>query len=126
QIFKFIFPAIFSLVPIVIYKVYRKFMTAQMSFLAVFLIVSYFSFYQELIQLARQEVAELLLGLLLLIPLIASVSQSAEGKILMMLFTVGLIVSHYSIAYIYLLIAGFSIIMSRISKQSSSISSLTV
>jgi uncharacterized membrane protein len=118
-IFKVIFPALFSLVPVVLYRVYRSILGPEASFLCSFLFASYPAFYLELISLARQEVATILLVLALLIFFSPNINEGARGKILTLLMTVGIVTAHYSVAYIYLALLTLSFVLSVISKSSS-------
>jgi uncharacterized membrane protein len=112
-IFKFVFPAIFSFVPVVLYRVYRRFVGSEASFLSVFLLVSYAPFYYELISIARQEVAEFLLVVALLVLFTQETKLTHWGLVLTFLLTFGIVVSHYSLAYLYLLFLAVSYIMLR-------------
>jgi uncharacterized membrane protein len=116
-LFKFGFPLLFSLVPLVLYMFYRKFMNEEGAFLAVFLFMAYPPFYVELIALARQEVAELLLVIVLLTFLSSQIRQKSSAKILTLLLTFGIVIAHYSIAIIYIALLGFSSAWSHISRR---------
>jgi len=117
RIFEIIYPVIFSIVPIVLYKIYRKFLDPQAAFLSVFLFMSYPGFYEEITSIGKQEVAELLLVLLLLAMLSMKITNSRSGSVLTILLTVGLVTAHYSLAYIYLLVLICSIVVSRFSRR---------
>lgn len=98
-ILKVIYPLIFSLVPLVLFKAYKRFTTDKISFFAVFLFMSLPLFYGEMLQLGRQEIAEFFLALLIL--LFSSESRNYKNVTLVVLFSIALIVSHYSLSYIY-------------------------
>jgi uncharacterized membrane protein len=125
QIFKFILPAIFSLLPIVLYKTYRKFLAPRDAFLSVFLFMSYFPFFSELIALGRQEVAELLLGLLLLLFFSQGMEQKTAGRVLVVVLVVGVVFAHYSILYILVALLAFSYLMARMLRRTEQLSTLT-
>ena len=117
-IFKFILPLLFSTAPVLLYKLYRKILPPEGAFLSAFLFMSYPSFYGELIYLGRQEVAEVLLLTLLLCFFSSRKARQGPGKtIAVLLLTFGMITAHYSLAYIYLGILAFSILMSRLSDR---------
>ena len=118
-IFKVIFPVLFSLVPVVLYRVYRSILGPEGSFLCSFLFASYPAFYLELISLARQEVATILLVLALFVFFYPDIDEGARGKILALLMTIGIVTAHYSIAYIYLALLVLSFVLSMVSKSSS-------
>jgi uncharacterized membrane protein len=114
QIFKFVFPLLFSFVPLVLYRVYRCFLSSRAAFVAAFLFVSYPAFYTELIGLGREEIAELMLVLLLAVFFLPKVSQLRSVRIVLILLTFGLVTAHYSLAFIYLGILAMSVIISSL------------
>jgi uncharacterized membrane protein len=105
-IFKFVFPIVFSLVPVLLYKIYRRLLEPEMAFVSVFLFISYPSFYFEMIGLIRQEVAEVILAGILLLLLQKLQSRGVVATILILTF--GLVVSHYSLAFIYVSVLALS------------------
>ncbi len=114
SIFKFVLPILFSLVPVILYKSYRQILAPSASFMAVFLFISYYAFYVDLPSLGRQEIAEILLVLLLMFSLSGSRSSRGSGIIVTMILSLGLIVAHYSVAYIFLFLMLISIAAARI------------
>jgi uncharacterized membrane protein len=103
SIFKFVFPLIYSIMPLVLYNVYRRFLSSQAAFVAVFFFMSYSSFYAELIALARQEIAELFLVLALMLFFSEKIARRRSVRLMLILLTFGIVSSHYSIAFIYVL-----------------------
>ena len=101
-VFKVIYPFFFALVPLGLYVVFRKQTNEKISFLACFFFMSIFVFYTEMISLARQEVAELFLVLILLSMIDRGLS-SQQRSVLLLTFTASLIVSHYGLSYIFML-----------------------
>lgn len=102
--FKIIYPLIFSLVPLGLYCVFEKqIKDPKIVFLSVFFFMSLFVFYKEMLQLARQEIAEFYLVLILLITIDKNLS-SVKKQFLLVLFSFSLIVSHYGISYLFILI----------------------
>src|SRR5208283_5112883 len=85
QVFKFVYPAIFSLVPVILYKITRKILSTRAAFLSVFLFMSYDAFYNGLIGLGREEIAELLLVLLVLVLLSPRISNGLSGRLVLFL-----------------------------------------
>lgn len=102
-VFKVIYPFFFALVPLGLYVIFRKQTNEKISFLACFFFMSIFVFYTEMISLARQEVAELFLVLILLSMIDRGLS-SQQRSILLLTFTASLIVSHYGLSYIFMLL----------------------
>jgi len=113
QIFKFVYPLIYSIVTVVLYRVARKILAPAAAFLSVFLVMSYPTFYDEMLGLARQEIAEVLLVLLLFVLLSPTLSKGVSGKVSLVLLMIGVAVSHYSIFYISALIFAYSCLTSR-------------
>ena len=101
-VFKIIYPFIFSLVPIGLYLTFKRQMNCKIAFLAVFFFMSIFTFFTEMNQLARQEIAELFLVLVLLLITDNSIS-TIKRALLSIIFAVSIIVSHYGLSYIFML-----------------------
>jgi|GEM_PF-2354764 len=122
SVFKFIFPIIFSLVPIILYKTYRKILTPQNAFISVFLVMAYPNYYTEMLGLARQQIAEVFLTLLVLMSLSFQTGKNYERRrtsqsIVMILLSLSIILAHYSIAYIFFILLIVSILAGRISPR---------
>ncbi len=100
-VYKCIYPAIFSLVPIVLYKIYQDLFDSKVAFLSTFFFVSFFGFFQTLIELPRQQIAELFLALILLTIFQMDANSRKLKTSLLMLFGLFLVISHYSLAFIY-------------------------
>ena len=103
-IFTMVYPLIFSIAPVLLYKLCRTFLASAESFLASFLFLAYRGFYFVLISDARQEIAEIFLLLLLLLLVSPKVTRKPAGVVLIFMLTVGIDTAHYSIAYIYILL----------------------
>jgi uncharacterized membrane protein len=101
-IFKIIYPFFFALVPLGLYAVFRRQTNEKISFLACFFFMSIFTFYTEMVTLARQEVAELFLVLIFLSMIDRGLS-SQQRSIFLLTFSASLIVSHYGLSYIFML-----------------------
>jgi len=109
-LFKLVYPLLFALVPLGLFVVVQKQTNDKIAFLAAFFVSFLFTFFSEMPSLARQEIAELFLILLLVV--IVDKYRSKEEKkrvyVLSGIFTVSLVASHYSLAFvslIYLIIA---------------------
>jgi len=112
-VFRIIYPCLFAIVPLVLYKIYRKIMSPTASFISVFVFLSFPATYFEMLSLGRQMIGELIMVLLLWLLLTARFRKSRTGAILVVLLTTGLVISHYSLALIYLCVISFSYIASR-------------
>lgn len=101
-ILKFIYPFLFSLISIGLYKIFEKHTGSKIAFLAAFFFIAYNGFsYGWMVQMARQQIAEIFLVLLVWLMIDRTIPQS-KRKILYLLFGVGLIVSHYSVTYLFM------------------------
>lgn len=117
-VFKIIYPIIFSLLPLGLYHIYREQTDEKIAFFSAIYMVSIYTFYTEMVSLARQEIAEIMLLILILI--IISKQLYHKQKILLVLFSLGLIVSHYGTTYIFLIfILGSYVIMTYFLKYRS-------
>ncbi len=100
-VFKIIYPFVFAFMPLGIFYIYSKITTNKLAFLSTFFFMSVSAFFFELLQLARQQIAELYLVLLLIV-IIDYSSKSKKGYLLYLIFSMSLVVSHYGVTY-YLL-----------------------
>ncbi|MCD7781514.1 MAG: DUF2206 domain-containing protein [Methanosphaera sp.] len=101
-VFKFIYPFLFSLISMGLYKIFDKHTGSKIAFFAAFFFIAYNGFsYGWMVQMARQQIAEIFLVLLVWLMIDRQIPQS-KRKILYLLFGVGLIVSHYSLTYLFM------------------------
>ncbi|MGB9980295.1 DUF2206 domain-containing protein [Methanobacterium sp.] len=99
-VFKIIYPFLFSFLPVGLYVLFQnQTKDNKVSFLACFLFMAIFTFFGEMLSLARQEVAELFLILLML-----SFFSKENKPVLIIIFGMALTVSHYALSYIYMFI----------------------
>jgi uncharacterized membrane protein len=103
DVFKIVYPLIMSLVPVVLFRIYQSQVGSRLAFLSTFLFVSFFAFYFVMVQLARQEVAELFVVLLVL-TMLERRSSSMQTTLLLIIFGISLVVSHYGLTYILILV----------------------
>jgi uncharacterized membrane protein len=119
-VFKIIYPLLYSLVPLGLYQILQSQVSKKISFLSCFFFVAllYTSSSLELLQLARQQIAEIFLVLLVLL----MVDKKMTGRklsILSIVFGLSLVVSHYGLSYIYLfLIVGALLVSFLINRRS--------
>jgi uncharacterized membrane protein len=117
-IFKLLFPLLYSIVPIILYKVYRQFLGPAAAFLSVFFFMVDPTFYTEMLQLGRQMIAEIFLALLLLMAVSKrKQNKTISGAVLTLVLSLGLITAHYSIAYVFLLFMVTSLLLVMISSR---------
>lgn len=111
-LFKILYPFIFSLVPLVLYKVYKNEIGNQIALLSTFFFVfTVNAFFGELISVNRQIVGEFFLVLSILVWLEKNL-PIREKRILLVIFGIAIAFSHYSIAIIYLVFVSAIIIIS--------------
>ncbi len=102
-VLKAVYPLLFSLVPVGLYYAYKTQTNEKIAFMACFFFISFSAFYGELIQLARQQIAELFF-MLIIVLLVSENIQIRKRMLLLTIFSGSLIVSHYGLSYIYLLL----------------------
>lgn len=100
-VLKLIYPLIFALVPLGLYKVFQKQTNNKIAFLSCFFFVSINTFYVEMTALARQQIAELFVVLLILLMINKKINKVPQ-TFLFIIFGFSLVVSHYGLSYIYL------------------------
>ena len=100
-LFKIVYPLIFALVPLGLYRLFTKKVNQWVAFFSVFFFISNITFYTELLQLARQMIGELFY-VLLFITIFSDNLKGFSKWVFFVLFSFGLIISHYSLAYIFL------------------------
>lgn len=111
HVFKLVYPFIFSLMPLGLYKIFRSQVdSSKLAFLAVFLLVSFNTFFIELVTISREMTAEFFMVLLLMLILERKYKPSIVA--LLSIFSVCLVVSHYSLTYFFLIcILGVTFLM---------------
>jgi uncharacterized membrane protein len=102
SLFKVVYPAIFSFIPVALYQLFRAQTNDKVAFLASFYFVVVPTFFTEMVSLARQEIAELFLVLFLLVIFSKKFSRTTQW-FLLILFAGSMIVSHYGLAYLFLI-----------------------
>jgi len=116
-IFKILYPLIFSLVPLGLYQIYKKEIGQTAAFLSVFFFVSSSTFHNvQMLSLARQMIAELFFVLLLYLVFDQKMNPW-KRKVLLMIFGGALVVSHYSVSYIYMFYLIAAWVFSRFVKK---------
>jgi len=100
-VFKIFYSLLFALVPLGLYNLWKRFVGENYAFASTFFFMSFQPFYGELLGLNKQMFGELFLVLLLTVILN---KKKDRGKMLFcsLLFSFGLVVSHYALAEIFL------------------------
>ena len=104
-------PSSFRSCPLGLYKIFRlQVDSSKLAFLAVFLFVSFNTFFIELVTISREMTAEFFMVLLVLLILERKYKPSIVA--LLTVFSVCLVVSHYSLTYFFLIcILGVTFLM---------------
>ena len=98
--FKAICPFFFALATLGLYHVYQKQSDKTIAFLAFFFLVSISGVYTQMLSIAKQEVAILFLVLMVMM-IVAREFDRFGNRLLFILFSFGLVVSHYGISYLF-------------------------
>lgn len=109
-VFKIFYPIIFSFVPVGLYENWRRYVDTRTAFLSSFLFMSVLTFYNEMPALARQQIAELFLVLLMLLAGDKNI-HSPIKVLLSEIFALCLVTSHYGLSYLFLISAVFGCIV---------------
>lgn len=100
-VFKIVYPMIFTLVPLGLFQLFSLKVNKKVAFLSVFFFVSSLVFFDEIAKLPRQMIGELFYVFLFLTLFHPNIKGSTKW-VFFFVFSFGLIVSHYSMAYIFL------------------------
>ena len=109
-ILKIIYSFLLSLVPLALFLMYKNFCSEKISFLAAFFFISFPSFFFEIVGLSRQELAEFFIVISLLLIFNKS-DDFLKKNIILLVFLFSIVVSHYTAAYIYLIIFGSYVVL---------------
>lgn len=101
-ILKIIYPFLFSLTSLGLYKIFQKQTTDKIAFLSTFFFVTFYVFFIEMVSLARQEIAELFLITFVLVLISQNISEIKKA-ILLITFSISIAVSHYGLSYIFII-----------------------
>ncbi|WP_162198625.1 DUF2206 domain-containing protein [Methanosarcina mazei] len=103
-VFKIVYPFLFSFTPLGIYLIYKKQINnSKVAFFSVFYFMSVYPYYTEMLALARQEIAEIFLVLIVLVMI--SNYEAPKKKLLYTIFSVGLVISHYGLSYLFIFLS---------------------
>lgn len=101
-VFKVIYPFLFSMVPLGLYVAFKKQTNEKIAFLSSFFFMSAF-FYQVWLIPLKQQIAELFLVLLIIL-IVSKSLNTFKKSVLVVIFSISLVVSHYGTSYIYMFI----------------------
>ena len=109
-VFKIMYPFLLSLLPVVLYSVYRGQTNDKIAFFACFFFMSFLCFYISLPTHAKQAMATFFLSLLILSAINKKINNT-KRRMLLIIFIFSLIVSHYGTSYIFLIWLIFAYIL---------------
>jgi uncharacterized membrane protein len=102
SVFKAVYPILFSFVPLIMFRFMRIQIGALPAFLSVFFFMAVPTFSLEMISLCRQQIAELFFALFILL-LVDRKVGNLPRVLMMVLFSLSILVSHYSLSFITLI-----------------------
>jgi uncharacterized membrane protein len=102
-VFKLLYQLIFAIVPVAIYSTARRFLMPVLALLSSILFVAQTWFFELMPALARQEIALLYFAIFLMVLTDHAIS-STYRRVLLYTFAAGIVFSHYSSAYIWLIL----------------------
>ena len=120
-IYKFFYQIIFAFTPVIIYQFFRKFTIKIVSFIAVIYIISQPLFIQPMTALMRQEIAFLFFMLMSYVMFDSYIVPKVR-VLMIFLFGLCVVLSHYSTTYITLLLLTFTYIFTSIFRLTEKIS----
>jgi uncharacterized membrane protein len=100
-IFKYIYPLILSVLPVILYIIIKKQTNDKIAFFSGCFFIFFAVFFGELLGLLKQQIAEIFFALIIL-TLVDVDLPELQKKFLMILFGFSLVVSHYGLSYIFL------------------------
>ena len=108
-ILKVVYPVFSALFAVGVFGLARTILTGRWSFMAGALVIMQQTFFQQMPALARQETATLLFTVLLLTVMDATQSRATKWTFVFLL-SLGVVVSHYSTAYLAITLLGIAIV----------------
>jgi uncharacterized membrane protein len=101
-IFRFLYPFILSLVPVVLYKLFSNWLSRSLSFLSALFLIANSIYFIQMLSLTRQIVSYFFFALVLY--LLYKLKPSIGKKSLFFVLSFGLITAHYATGWLFVLI----------------------
>lgn len=120
-IFKIVYPVFFSLLPLALFQVFRKQTNDRIAFFAVFFFMSFYLFFSGMLDLARMQIAELFFALSILLLLDRGMA-AVKRAVLLMIFGLCTMVSHYGLSYFYLFYLLLAVLLLSLARSNTLIS----
>ncbi|MDW5549185.1 DUF2206 domain-containing protein [Methanosarcina sp.] len=110
-VIKIIYPLLFSFLPITMYSIYKKQIGEKYAFVSVFYFMAITTFYTEMLSLTRQQIAEILLGIIILTTI--SEEKTIKKRFMLLIFVYGLVVSHYGLTHLVLIFGTLTFLLKK-------------
>jgi uncharacterized membrane protein len=111
--FKVIYPLLFSLVPCCLYLIFKREFNQKTAFLACCYVMFLYTFFFEMPQLNRQEIAEFFLVMIVLTFTSKALSKGKKYA-LTIIFLISLSISHYGLTYFTIIFFALMIVSAKI------------
>ncbi len=119
-IFKTVFPVILSLIPLAVYEIIKGQFSNRMAFLSTFFIMAGYTFYTTFLSVDKQIIATFFFVVFVMAVLDEKLNKKA--KFALMLSTgLGIVVSHYSMAFLFIGLIGLAYIGGKILRRPQSL-----
>ncbi len=102
-VYKIVYPILFAMLPVGLYLLWQPYIGKKFAFFAAFLFMAQSTFYTEMMALSRQLIAELFFVLLFLVLFNKKITMQTK-YFAFMVFSFGLIFSHYALSEIFLVL----------------------
>lgn len=99
-IFKFWFQLLFALCPVLVYRISRRHTNSAIAIIATIYFIAFPTYFTDMPFLNRQEIAYLFVGACILTATDANLAHRA-GRLRVGIFSIGVVLSHYSTAYVF-------------------------
>ena len=106
-IFKFWFQLLFALCPVLVYRIGLRYTNRTIAIIATIYFIAFPTYFTDMPFLNRQEIAYLFVGACILTATDPALPHTA-GRSRVAIFSLGVVLSHYSTAYVFLGIIVFS------------------
>jgi len=114
-VFKIVYPLLFSLVPLALFQILKEQMDDKTAFLGAFFFMSFPAFFFTVPSTATQMIVELFIALSILL-LIKKGMNAFPRALLLIVFSLSIIVSHYGLSYLYALLLILALTLQYLSR----------
>jgi uncharacterized membrane protein len=112
-VFKVVFPVLFAAAPVALYRAVRNLAPQSIALLSAFYFVLFPTYFTDMAFLARQEIAFLLLGCVMVL-LTDREQPLGRRRTLVTVLLVGIVLTHYSTTYVVLASLAFAYLLARL------------